>query len=155
MTAAARLAARDSLAAEELCRNAETALSALVDVMNQETTLLRAGHLRQAGALTADKARLAQDYVGFARSIQREGERLKLEAPDALDRLRLGHEQLATQLAENLRVLATARNVTEDLLTDVATIVGQQSRAQTYGREGTIDADPAHAARGIAVNRAL
>ena len=155
MTAAARLAARDSLAAEELCRNAEAALSALVDVMNQETTLLRAGHLRQAGALTADKTRLAQDYVGFARSIQRETERLKIEAPTALDRLRLGHEQLATQMAENLRVLATARTVTEDLLSDVATIVGKQNRAQTYGRAGTVANDPAHAARGIAVNRAL
>ncbi|MDB5622301.1 MAG: flagellar protein FlgN [Devosia sp.] len=155
MTAAARLAARDSLSAEELCHNAEAALSALVDVMNKETTLLRAGHLRQAGTLTPDKTRLAQDYVGFARSIQRQGERLKHEAPAALDRLRLGHEQLATQMAENLRVLATARTVADDLLSDVSTLVGQQSRATTYGRAGTVVADPAHAARGIAVNRAL
>ena len=155
MTAAARLAARDSLSAQELCQSAETALTALVDVMNQETTLLRAGHLRQAGTLTADKTRLAQDYVGFARSIQREGDRLTLEAPDALERLRLGHEQLATQMAENLRVLATARTVTEDLLSDVATIVGQQDRTQTYDRAGTMTVDPAHAARGIAVNRAM
>ncbi|WP_127753470.1 MULTISPECIES: flagellar protein FlgN [unclassified Devosia] len=155
MTAAARLAARDALSAHELCRNAEAALTALVDVMNQETTLLRAGRLRDAGTLTADKARLAQDYVEFARSIQRENLRLKAEAPDALDRLRLGHEQLATQMAENLRVLATARTVTEDLLSDVATVVGKQNRAQTYGRAGTLATDPAHAARGIAVNRAL
>ena len=52
MTAAARLAALDGLPADELCRMAEIALSALVDVMNQETTLLRAGHMRQASALT-------------------------------------------------------------------------------------------------------
>jgi hypothetical protein len=155
MTAAARLAALDSLPANELCQMAEIALAALVDVMNQETTLLRAGHLRQASALTPDKTRLAQDYVGFARSVQRQGDRLKAQAPAAVERLKLGHERLATQMAENLRVLATARTVTEDLLTDVAKIVGQQNKAKAYGRSGAIAADPAASARGIAVNRAL
>lgn len=155
MTAAARLAALDSLPADDLCQMAEVALAALVDVMNQETTLLRAGHMRQAGTLTPEKTRLAQDYVTFARSVQRQGERLKAAAPEALERLRRGHESLATQMAENLRVLATARTVTEDLLTDVAKIVGQQSKAKTYGRAGTLAADPASSARGIAINRAL
>lgn len=155
MTAAARLAAIDSLPATELCALAETALIALVDVMNQETTLLRAGRLRQATTLTADKTRLAQDYVGFARSIQRQGDRLKREAPKAVDRLRNGHERLATQMAENLRVLATARTVTEDLLTDVAMSVGQQNKARAYGMSGKVTLDPNSAARGLAVNRAL
>lgn len=155
MTAAARLAALDSLPAEELCTLAETALTALVNVMNQETTLLRAGHLRQASILTPEKARLAQDYVGFARSIQRQSQRLALQSPSAVERLRLGHESLATQMAENLRVLATARMVTEDILTDVAKIVGQQNKAKTYGRAGTIASDATSSARGLAVNRAL
>jgi hypothetical protein len=155
MTAALRLAALDSLPADELCHMAEIALSALVDVMNQETVLLRAGHMQQAGTLTPDKTRLAQDYVTFARAVQRQGTRLRAEAPEAIERLRLGHESLATQMAENLRVLATARMVTEDLLTDVAKIVGQQNKAKTYGRGGTVTADPAASARGIAVNRAL
>ena len=155
MTAAARLAALDSLPANELCQMAEIALAALVNVMNQETTLLRAGHMREASTLTPDKTRLAQDYVGFARSVQRQGDRLKLQAPDGVERLKLGHERLATQMAENLRVLATARTVTEDLLTDVAKIVGQQNKAKAYGRSGAISADPACSARGIAVNRAL
>lgn len=155
MTAAARLAALDSLPADELCQMAEIALAALVNVMNQETTLLRAGHMRQASVLTPEKARLAQDYVGFARSVQRQGTRLASQAPEAIARLRQGHERLATQMAENLRVLATARMVTEDLLTDVAKVVGQQSRAKAYGRAGTISVDPNSSARGIAVNRAL
>jgi len=155
MSAAARLAALDTLPAVELCRQAETTLSALVDVMNQETTLLRAGRMREASALTPEKARLAQDYVGFARSVQRQGNRLKDEAPDSIERLRRGHEQLATQMAENLRVLATARTVTQDLLTDVAKAVGQQDRAKAYGRTGTIASSAANSARGLAINRAL
>lgn len=155
MTAAARLAALDSLPAAELCGRAEETLAALIDVMNQETVLLRTGHLRQASELTPDKTRLAQDYVTFARSIQRQAERLSAEAPAALAGLRQGHEKLATQMAENLRVLATAKTVTEDVLTDVARMVGQQNRAKTYGAGGTMGADPAAAARGIAINRAL
>ena len=50
MTAAARLAALDSLPADELCQLAESALTALVNVMNQETTLLRAGLAQMTGA---------------------------------------------------------------------------------------------------------
>ncbi|OAM78754.1 hypothetical protein [Devosia elaeis] len=155
MTAAARLAALDALPAEDLCNHAETALAALVDVMNQETTLLRAGHMREAGRLTPDKTRLAQDYVTLARAVQRQNQRLAAEAPAALERLRAGHESLATQMAENLRVLATAKTVTEDVLTDVARLVGQQDRAKTYGTGGQVAADPAAAARGLTVNRAL
>lgn len=155
MTAAARLAALDTLPAEELCRQAETALVSLVDVMNQETVLLRAGHLREAGKLTPEKTRMAQDYVTLARSVQRQHQRLTEEAPKAIERLRTGHDRLATQMAENLRVLATAKSVTEDVLGDVARMVGQQNRAKTYGTAGAIATSPSDGARGIAVNRAL
>lgn len=155
MTAAARIAALDTLPARDLCGRAETALAALVDVMNQETILLRAGHLRQAGQLTPEKTRLAQDYVAFARAIQRQTERLQREAPDVLEHLRTGHEKLATQMAENLRVLATAKTVTEDVLTDVARMVGQQNQPKTYGAAGRMATSPGSSANGIAINRAL
>lgn len=155
MTAAARIEALDTMPSFDLCDRADTALTALVDVMNQETTLLRAGRHSQAVALTAEKARLAQDYVVLARSVQRQAARLQAEAPELIDRLRNGHERLATQMAENLRVLATARTVTEDLLTDVAEIVGQQGKARVYGKGGAIAIDPAASARGIAVNRSM
>ena len=68
--------------------------------------------------------------------------------------LRAGHEQLVTQMAENLRVIATARTVTEDLLTDVAATVGQQQKTTTYGASGQLQAGSAPVARGLAINRA-
>ena len=116
--------------------------------MNQETTLLRAGRAKDAGELTADKTRLAQDYVGFARSVQRQAARLRTEAPDAGRRLRGGHERLATQMAENLRVLATARTVTEDLLTDVAKAMSAKARPKTYGANGEVAGQPPQIASG-------
>lgn len=154
-TAKERLAAIDDLPASELCGRTTGKLDELVAIMNQETTLLRAGRMREAGVLTADKTRLAQDYVSLARSVQRQIERLKREAPNEMKLLRNRHERLATQMADNLRVIATARTLTENLLTDVANSAGQAARTRTYGATGEIGADSKHAARGIAVNRAL
>lgn len=153
--AAQRLAALDSLPAGELCDRAATVLAALVGIMNEETGLLRAGRTREATGLTAEKTRLAQDYVGLARAVQRQLPRLRREAPLSVDRLRAGHDSLATQMAENLKVIATARNVTEDLLTDVAQAVGARARASTYGANGQMTGSPAQMARGVAINRAL
>jgi len=155
IAAAERLAELDRLPAIELCCRALVALEAVVAVMSEETTLLRAGRFGDAQSLTADKARLSQDYVTVARSVQREAERLKLDAPADLERLKSGHERLATQMAENLRVIATARKVTDDILTDVAHSIGQEARPRTYGASGVIVEDHGAAARGIAVNRAL
>ena len=112
--------------------------------MNEETTLLRAGRYKETAPYTAEKTRLAQEYVGYVRAVQRQSQRLLKEAPEAVQMLRAGHEQLVTQMAENLRVIATARTVTEDLLTDVAATVGQQQKTTTYGASGQLqEAAPA------------
>jgi flagellar biosynthesis/type III secretory pathway chaperone len=156
MSAAAdRIASLDSLPAEELCSQAETSLQALVTIMNEETTLLRAGRFRDAAGLTAQKTQLAQDYVVYARSVQRQTERLSAEAPNSLDRLHRNHDSLATQMAENLRVIATAKTLAEDILVDVADTVGAKDRTRTYNRNGEVKMPRAASARGIAVNRAL
>ena len=154
MSAAERLAALDDLDPAELCQRTGAVLAALVDIMNAETTLLRAGHYRQAGELSAEKTQLAQDYVGLARAVQRRLPQLQQAAPEAVQGLRQGHGSLATQMAENLRVIATARDVTEHLLADVAASVGAQNRTRTYGANGMVGGPPANTARGIAINRA-
>ena len=154
MSAAQRIATLDELPARDLIAFTEGTLRALVDIMNNETMLLRAGRYREATELTAEKTRLAQDYVVYSRAVQRQIERLKLEAPDDVGMLRLGHDRLATQMAENLKVIATAKTVTEDLLTSVATQVAASSRPKTYGAGGQV-AQPRGPSGGIAINRAL
>ncbi|WP_395816039.1 hypothetical protein [Devosia sp.] len=156
MSAAQRLAELDNLPGRELVGRVETTLTALVTIMNQETTLLRAGHVKDASQLTSEKTRLAQDYVGLSRSVQRQLVRLRAEVPVELARLRGGHERLATQMAENLRVIATAKDVTESILTEVADTIGAQNRTRTYGASGQMQPSSANtSARGIAINRAL
>jgi hypothetical protein len=154
MTAAQRIAALDDLPARDLIAFTEGTLRALVEIMNEETTLLRAGHHRKAGELTADKTRLAQDYVTYSRAVQRQLSRLKAEAPNDVALLKLGHERLATQMAENLKVIATARTVTEELLNDVAQQVSRANRPKTYGAGGELN-KAAAITGGIAVNRAM
>jgi len=154
MTAADRLAALDGLPAADLCAATAAKLTELADIMNRETLLLRTGKLREAGPITQQKTVLAQDYVSMARAVQRQAVRLEREAPQDLAQLRQGHDRLATQMAENLRVIATARAVTEDLLSDVAVAVGQGARTRTYGGSGQVPPRPAPAT-GIAINRAL
>ena len=154
MSAAQRIAALDDLPARDLIAFTEGTLRALVEVMNKETMLLRAARHAEAATLTADKTRLAQDYVSYSRAVQRQLERLKAEAPDDVGMLRAGHDQLATQIAENLKVIAVARAVTEDLLTDVAQQLARAARPKTYGAAGELNA-PARVTGGLAVNRAL
>ncbi len=154
MTAAQRLESLDQSDPKDLCSRTDTALTLLVDILSRETMLLRAGKLKQAGLLAADKTVAAEDYTVLARAVQRLAGRLAEAVPDTLDRLKRRHDSLATQMAENLRVLATARAVAEDLLEDVAKSVGAQQAPRTYGTSGA--APPSKAtASGLSVNRAL
>ena len=155
MSAAQRLAALDRMQADMLCHKTAATLEALCRAMNEETVLLRAGRFKDATPFTAEKTRLAQEYVGYVRAVQRQSQRLLKEAPESVQMLRAGHEQLVTQMAENLRVIATSRKVTEDLITDVAATVGQQQTTKTYGASGTMQSANVVPARGLAVNRAL
>ncbi len=92
--------------------------------------------------------------MSYSRAVQRQIERLRAEAPGDIALLRNGHEQLATQMAENLKVVATVRAVTEDVLTDVAQAVARNARPRTYGATGEL-AGTRPVSGGIAVNRAL
>lgn len=154
MTAAERIASLDNLAPAELCARAEAALTRLVDVMNRETVMLRTGQWRAAENVTAEKAQLAQDYVVIARAVQRSGPRINAEAPHLVERLKSLHERFATQMAENLRVLATSRDVTENLLSDVAQQVAKANQPQTYAPAGQVQR-PVPSTPGLSINRSL
>lgn len=155
MSAQDRISSLRSMQADVLCASAESALAAFVDIMSRETMLLRAGKYKDAAELSARKAEIAQDYVGLARAVQDQAERLKREAPQDLARLQAGHEKLATQMAENLRVLATARQVTQDLLSDVAKATGATAQPETYGASGKLSSASGQMTKGLAFNQAL
>lgn len=155
MSAAERIAELDTLPAEELCARTDSMLKALVKAMNEETTLLRTGKLKEAEAITAEKARVAQDYVVLARAVQRAAPRLKAQAPELLKRLRNQHESLATQMAENLRVLASARTLTQSLLSDLAKSAGPKHKPNVYSANGAVAQTPPATNNGLSLNKSL
>ena len=147
MTAAERLAALDELPAAEL-----------IGVTEQTLQRTRRDHERgdhPAARRSSPRGRRSHGGkdaagAGLCRAIRApcsaSSSGCKHEAPEPVARLRTGHESLATQLAENLRVIATARAVTEDLLTDVAQQRRQDQPPQSLRRERQIS--PPAASRG-------
>lgn len=137
---------------EEVCAEAHETLTRLVDVMNNETTLLRAGRLLEASELAAPKAELAQKYVGLARAIQHNTAFLKENAPHLLVNLQKHQSALATQMAENMRVLATAKSLSEEIVGDVAAQLGQAQKPKTYGGNGAA-APKVQSFQGVSINK--
>ncbi len=154
-SAAQRIAGQRQMDATVLCQTTRSALQDFANIMNRETVLLRAGHYEEASELSDQKARIAQEYVSLARVVQHEAERLKQQAPTDLESLQAEHEKLATQMAENLRVLATARTVTQNLLNDVAQSVNRTQTPQTYGASGQMSTPAPAGANGLSINRTL
>ena len=150
-----RLHAQRQMDASTLCRSTKAALENLANIMNQETMLLRTGHYQEAADLSEQKSQIAQEYVGLARVVQHQSARLFEQAPNDLKTLQAEHEKLATQMAENLRVLATAKTVSQNVLGDVAKSVGQSERPKTYAPTGQMSTSAKSDASGIAVNRSL
>ncbi len=154
VTAGARIENQRSMDAATLCRTTSSALQNLANIMNHETTLLREGQYEQASRLSEQKARIAQEYVGLARVVQHQSSRISEQAPRELQLLQAEHEKLATQMAENLRVLATARTVTQNLLSDVAASMEQAEAPRTYGESGQFrNTGTTSQGHGLSVNR--
>ena len=150
-----RLNAQRQMDAATLCRSTRAALESLANIMNQETVLLRTGHYEKAADLSTQKAQIAQEYVSLARVVQHQSARLFDESPADLRILQAEHEKLATQMAENLRVLATARTVSQSVLNDVASAVGQTQSPQTYAASGQMSSRSQTKASGLSLNKSL
>jgi hypothetical protein len=141
--------------AEAAVRRLDGVIDALVDTLNEETRLVRAGRLSEAVGLRDKKNELTRCYLVDAHRL---GDCLKKFAPampQAVAALRNRHEAFRSLLQTNLTVLATAHAVSEGVMRGVADEIAKKSAPQTYGasgRQGT--PDPRHA-RPLALSRTL
>ena len=142
--------------AENFCAALSGTMDALLSVIEMETDLVRAGKLKEAGELQADKARLIHEYTRGMMAAKEHAVALGNLAPAATQSLRRQHGEFQPVLRINLAVLATARDVANNLVSAVAKAAGAKNAAAptTYGRTGTAPSGP-QSARGIAVNQAL
>lgn len=139
--------------AEQLCSAVEAAMTEIIRLVEEETALVRAGHLVAAGDLETRKADAARRYYAEAEKLRIGGPAVGRAAPVAVDRLRRQHESFRALLQINLSVLATARQVSENLLKSVADGVALSVRPKRYGAAGTVAAPGGSAA--IAIDRSL
>ena len=141
--------------AENLIHHLLTAMDALVATVEQETELVRAGKLKDAGALQAAKAELARAYVSDTAQVKTNLPVLKKQVPDLLRALRKQHDTFNALLQINLTVLATAHAVSEGLIRGAHAEVARKNAPQTYGNSGRPVAPPKSAAVPVSVSRSL
>jgi hypothetical protein len=141
--------------ARKLAENLMDVMSALLDVIERETELVRAGQLREAMALEPKKTDLSRRYVNAVGQLKASQQYLAQTAPDLLNTLHRHHDVFRAMLQINLTVLATAHAVSESIVRGVNSEMQSRNIPNTYtaaGRRAT--PGPRHMTP-LAVSRSL
>ncbi len=138
--------------ADALTAHFTTVMDALLDIVQQETDLVRAGRLGQAATLAEPKADLTQRYIADA--LQLKASRAQI-APERLAALHRRHDQFRALLQINLTVLATAHAVSEGIVRGVSGELARKSAPSIYGASGRNAAPGRNASQPLAVSRML
>jgi hypothetical protein len=146
---------QNSAEAENLVRHLLAAMDALVATVEQETSLVRAGKLKEAVALEATKSELARLYTSDTAQVKANLPVLSRQVPDLLAALRKQHDTFNALLKINLTVLATAHAVSEGLIRGAHSEVARKNAPQTYGNSGRPSAPPKGTATPVSVSRTL
>jgi hypothetical protein len=141
--------------ADKLAEHFIAVMKALVELVQQESELVRIGQLGAAEKLAQAKADLARLYVADALQLRASHSHLARIAPDRLAALRAQHDAFQTLLQVNLTVLATAHAVSEGIVRGVASEIARKSAPQTYGASGHANAPGRNAGQPLAVSRVL
>ncbi|PLX37245.1 MAG: flagellar protein FlgN [Hyphomicrobiales bacterium] len=137
--------------ARALCADMAATMDALIDAIEQETALIRAGKLFAANDMHPSKSELAERYLADVEKMRQNSLALGRFAPAQVDALRRRHEEFRALLQINLAVLATARQVSQDLVHSVARKLGAKGQPQNYGSNGSM-APSGPMARGISLD---
>ena len=130
-------------------------MDALVDVIQQETGLVRAGRLTDATALEPTKTELARLYIADTLRLRASQAQLANISPQVMPDVIRHHNTFRALLQINLTVLATAHAVSEGIVRGVSGELTRKSAPQTYGASGRANAPNPRAATPLAVSRVL
>jgi hypothetical protein len=146
---------KTSADANELAAHYVQVMDALVGVIEQETELVRLGHLAQATALEPTKTELARLYIADTLRLRANQAQLAQISPQVMPELIRHHNNFRALLQINLTVLATAHAVSEGIVRGVSGELARKAAPQGYGASGRSNApDPRHATP-LAVSRVL
>jgi flagellar biosynthesis/type III secretory pathway chaperone len=142
-------------AAEKAIANLESIMDRLEQALTEETVRVRAGKLRDAGALSEAKIEFARLYALESARIRAAKETILRWIPDAFDRLNERHNTFRDLLQTNLTVLATAHAVSEGIIRGVSGELARKHAPSTYGANGRAQAPTAKATQPLALSRSL
>jgi hypothetical protein len=141
--------------ARKLADSLLEAMNALLELIERETALVRAGKIVDAMKLEKQKSELSKRYVAGVSLLKGSHVYMGRSTPDLLTALRRHHETFRAMLQINLTVLATAHAVSEGIIRGVNTELQKKRSPSAYTATGSRAApNPRHAAP-LAVSRTL
>ena len=141
--------------AHALCDELIATMDALIETVERETELVRGGKLLEAGALAPEKAKLSQVYTTRMLKVKRNTEPLKAMIPDALRELQKRHDLFRSLLKINLAVLATAKEVSSDIMSTLAATVGKTRKTNGYSADARLPQERKFMTEGVALDRGI
>jgi hypothetical protein len=130
-------------------------MDALLAVIERETELVRAGNVREAIRLDAEKADGTRRYIAAITMVKASQPYMAKATPDLLATLHRHHEVFRAMLQVNLTVLATAHAVSEGIVRGVNAEIQKRNMPQTYTAAGQRTAPGPRNLTPIAISRSL
>jgi flagellar biosynthesis/type III secretory pathway chaperone len=141
---------------------AETTIAQVADlidklrvVVEQETTLVRAGKIRNATTLGAQKSELAGKLFVAGERLKANAKFLRQAAPASAAALRSIEETFHAVLQRNMIVLATAHAVSEGIVRRLSGDLARKAAPQVYGASGRTLAPNPKQGKPLAISRVL
>jgi hypothetical protein len=141
--------------AEALLSRLLEIIPALMAIIEQETTLVRAGRLIEATRLEPCKAQLSVVYLSEAARVKASCHYLNQHLSARCRELRRKHDELHALLRINLTVLATAHAVSEGIIRGVARELARKAAPKTYGMSGRTGVPRLSMVQPVAISRVL
>ena len=141
--------------ARKLAEELMDVMSGLLGVIECETELVRAGKVREAMALEAQKGELSRRYMVTVERLKTSQKYLAQVSPELLTTLRRHHDTFRAMLQINLTVLATAHAVSEGIVRGVNTEMQRRNIPNTYTASGQRAAPGPRNMTPLAVSRSL
>jgi len=148
-------AAASAADARKLAESLMDVMSALLQVIERETELVRAGKLKEAMKLEPQKTEMSRRYVSVVGQMKASQKYLSQQAPDLLKTLHRHHDVFRSMLQVNLTVLATAHAVSENIVRGVNTEMARKSMPNTYTAAGRRSAPSPRQTTPLSVSRTL
>lgn len=141
--------------ARRLAADMVEVMNSLLNVIERETELVRAGKIAEAMALETSKTEFSRRYVSAVSTLKTHQLHLRTVAPELLTTLQRHHDTFRALLQVNLTVLATAHAVSEGIVRGVNVEVQRRNIPQTYTATGHRAAPGPRHITPIAVSRSM